>query len=215
MLEIIPSILTNSPEEARALITLCEGVASRAQLDIIDGQFANNKTVFPEVFEDDYFSTKLDHHLMVSEPINWIDRCVRGNADRIIGQIELMSDQLSFCNAVLQRSISVGLGIDLDTDVEKVDTDALALCDVVLVMSVQAGFGGQTYDKRSLEKIKKLRAMREENGYRYKICDDGGVTMGNDELVAAAGADEIAVGRKIFEGDLQENIEHFKKASMR
>lgn len=215
MIEIIPAILTNSPEEARALLSLCDNVSNRTQIDIIDGEFSKNKTVFPESFEDEVYTTKLDFHLMVKEPINWIDRCIRGNADRIIGQIELMSDQVAFVNKVIEKGVLVGLAVDLDTEISRLDEETLSLVDVVLVMSVNAGFGGQTYDKRALEKISKLAELRASNNYHFKICDDGGVTLQNELDVIKAGSDEVAIGKRIFEGDLQENIEHFVKATMR
>lgn len=214
-MEIIPAVLTNSPEEARALLTLCDGVSDRAQVDIIDGVYANNKTIFPEAFEEDYFQTKLDFHLMVKEPIEWISRCIRGNGDRIIGQIELMSDQLVFCNEVIKENILVGLALDLDTPVSSLSIDALAVCDVILVMSVQAGFGGQEYNSSALKKISELAKLRAENQFHFRICDDGGITATNEHKVGEAGADEIAVGRRLFEGDLRENIEHFRRASIR
>src|SRR3989344_6039593 len=96
MIEIIPSILTNDPSEARELLTRCEGVVNRVSIDIIDGKFANNKTIEPDLFFDIDTNLKLDFQLMVEEPVNWIERCVRGQADRIIGHVEKMKDQLEF-----------------------------------------------------------------------------------------------------------------------
>lgn len=214
-MEIIPSILTNSPEEALALLSLCENVSERAHIDIIDPGYAQNETITPEVFENEVYLTKLDYHLMVPDPVKWVSRCSRGNAERIIGQVELMEDQVDFCQKVLSEGCDPGLAIDLDTEVNALETDALALASVVLVMSVQAGFGGQVFDARALTKIEELVKLREENGYHYVICDDGGVTSGMQDKIKTAGADEVSIGRRIFEGDLRENIDHFKKALMR
>ena len=78
MLEIIPSILTNNPEEAKELIARCEGVVERVSIDIIDGKFAENKTIDPSIFIDVDTDLKIDYQLMVNEPVNWVERCVRG-----------------------------------------------------------------------------------------------------------------------------------------
>lgn len=211
-MEIIPSILTNSPEEGRALLNLCEGVVSRAHIDIIDSEFAQNKTITPDTFEGELYTTKLDFHLMVNEPIKWITRSARANADRIIAQIELMDDQVTFCKEVLDRNILAGLAIDLDTEIEKIDEAALSLIDVIVVMSVPAGFGGQMFDPRAFKKITDLAQIREAKELGYKICDDGGVTLEIPKKLERAGADEISVGRRLFHGDLEKNIEDFKRA---
>ena len=88
MIEIIPSILTNDPEEAREMIARCEGVVDRISIDIIDGKFAGNKTINPGMLSDLDTGLKIDYHLMVAEPVNWVERCLRGQADRVIAQIE-------------------------------------------------------------------------------------------------------------------------------
>lgn len=213
-MDIIPAILTNSIEEAKAMLSISDLSAPRTQIDIIDGIFVNNKTIFPESLEDEIYTTKIDFHLMVHEPVRWIDRCIRGNADRIIAQVEQMSDQVEFVNEVIKKGASVGLALDLSTDVLSIDPDVFSMLDVVLVMSVDAGFGGQPYNIQALKVISDLAKIRNENTYNYKICDDGGVNISYLKEIKDAGADEVCIGRKIFEGDLSENIALFKKAAL-
>jgi pentose-5-phosphate-3-epimerase len=88
MVEIVPAILTNDPSELRRLVALCEGVVDRVSIDIIDGKFAANKTIDPSALSEIETSLKIDFQLMVEEPVNWVERCVRGGADRIIGHVE-------------------------------------------------------------------------------------------------------------------------------
>lgn len=213
MVDIIPSILTNDPQELKELISRCEGVVERVSIDIIDGKFADNKTIEPSVLEDINTNLKIDFQLMVMEPINWIERCIRGEADRIIGHVEHMSDQMAFLGKVQEVGAHVGLALDLTTPVEKIDSTVLTNLDVVLVMSVPAGFGGQPFHKEVLDKIKQLDELRAHDATPYKIQDDGGITFESIYNVQRSGADEVSIGRKIFEGDLRVNLANFQRAA--
>jgi len=209
MIEIIPSILTNSPEEAKELLTRCEGATERVSIDIIDGKFADNKTIDPSVLAEVDTNIKLDFQLMVVDPINWIERCVRAGADRIIGHIEHMEDQVEFVGKVQELGSHVGLGIDLPTSVADINPTILNNLDVVLVMSVKAGFGGQKFDKMAIEKIILLDEIRSRDLTPYRIQADGGITLESIYNVRKAGVDEVSVGRRIFEGEVTENINKF------
>jgi ribulose-phosphate 3-epimerase len=148
---------------------------------------------------------------MVKEPINWIERCVQGQADRIIGHIEQMSDQVEFVGRVQEVGAKVGLGLDLATPVSDLDVTILNDLDTVLVMSVPAGFGGQKFDKSALEKIRELDEIRSRDKSPYVIHGDGGITFDNIGDVRRAGADEVSIGVRIFEGDLEENVKAYIK----
>ena len=212
MIKIIPSILTGNPNEARELILRCNDIVERVSVDIIDGKYADNKTIDPDILFDIDTDLKIDYQLMVMEPVNWIEKCVRGQADRIIGHIEKMSDQSEFVGRVQEVGAEVGLAIDLDTPVEEIDPVLLTNLDVILVMSVKAGFGGQDFDKKVFEKVRKLEIIRRNDTTPYKIHVDGGITSDNIRKVAQAGADEVSVGRLLFKGDLAENVKKFQKA---
>lgn len=212
MVTIIPAILTGSPEELKLLLSAAEGVVERVQIDTIDGVFAANKTIDPSILENIDTNLKIDFHLMTKEPVDWVEKCVRGMADRIIGQVELMSNQVEFVGKVQEVGASVGLAIDLDTPVSKLDSAILNSLDAVLVMSVPAGFGGQKFDSRVLDKIKELDEIRVRDDTPFRICDDGGITLENMGDMRVVGVDEVAIGKKIFEGDLRENLEKYRKA---
>lgn len=222
MVEIIPAILTSSPQELKDMVSGLEGHAQRVQVDIIDGQFADNKTIDPSSLEEIETNLKLDFHLMVKEPINWVERCVniavgkrslRSSDLRIIGQIEQMGSQAEFIGKVQEVGAKAGLAIDIKTKVDSLDPAVLNNLDVVLVMSVPAGFGGQKFDTRALDKIKRLDEIRLSDATPYKICVDGGVNTKVMSQLGKAGADEVSVGRRLFEGKIEENINKYKKAA--
>ncbi|MDO8503906.1 MAG: ribulose-phosphate 3-epimerase [bacterium] len=211
MIEIIPAILTNDSGELEDKIKQAEGLVQRVQVDIIDGVFVNNRTVALESLEGIETKLLLDIHLMVHEPDSWVERAVRTLADRIIGQVEMMSDQVRFIGHVQETGSKIGLALDLLTPVSVIDPSILNNLDVVLVMSVKAGFGGQEFSKSALEKIKALDEIRSRDNTPFRICVDGGVNAQNIREVRRAGADEVAVGQSLFAGDLAENIERLKK----
>jgi ribulose-phosphate 3-epimerase len=213
MVSIIPAILTKSFDEVLEKFNLTEGVVERVQVDIIDGLFAKNETIDPSQLCDIETSTFIDYHLMVKEPITWIDRCVKGQADRIIGHIEMMDDQIAFVSEVRGYGKAVGLAIDLDTPVSKLDATVIGRLDVILLMSVKAGFGGQDFDEKVLEKITELDHIRARDNLFFTICIDGGITLQNIDEVATDGVDEVTIGQRIFDGEIRANIEHFKNAS--
>ena len=214
MITIIPAILTNNPEELREMLLLCEEVkVGCVQIDIIDGVFADNKTVDPAVIQDIDTSLFLDFHLMVKEPVNWVEKCILAGANRIIGQIEMMSSQVDFVAKVTEAGAKVGLAIDIETSVSELDPVVLTNLDVVLVMSVAAGFGGQKFDERVLDKIEKLDEIRSRDKTPYAICDDGGITFENIDDARIAGVDEVSIGRRLFKGDLAVNIKKYVKAA--
>lgn len=220
MIEIIPAILTNDPQELREILAKCERAAGpdgplarRVQIDIIDGVFAKNKTIDPSLLESVETNLKIDFHLMTKDPIDWVERCIRGMADRIIGQIEQMTDQLEFVGKVQEMGAKVGLALDLNTPVSRVDSTILSNLDVVLVMAVKAGFGGQKFDPSALSTVKDLVKIKDQDSTPFKICVDGGETQDVIDDTHFAGADEVAIGRRLFEGDLGENIERFQKAA--
>jgi ribulose-phosphate 3-epimerase len=212
MIKIFPSILTNDPDELKELISQVEGVVDFASIDIIDGKFADNKTIDPQALVGFDTSLKFDFQLMVNEPVNWVEKCASAGAERIVGHIEQMSDQVEFVGKVQEVGASIGLGLDLKTPVTKLDSTILTNLDTILVMSVPAGFGGQKFDKKALEKVRELNKIRAKDDTPYKIHVDGGVTSDNISEIVKAGADEVSVGRSLFKGNIKDNIDKLLKA---
>lgn len=210
-MEIIPSILTNDPVELKNLIEECEGVVERVSIDIIDGRFVNNKTIDPSLLSDIETILKIDYQLMVTEPIHWVERCIRGSADRIIGHIEMMANQVEFVAKAQEVGTHIGLAVNLETPISNLDSMVLSDLDVVLVMSASVGFGGQSFNAHALEKIKELKKIRDAGNYHFRIHVDGGVNEESIYNVCEAGADEVSIGRRIFKGSLSTNIAQLTK----
>jgi len=210
---IIPAILTNQIDELTALEKKAEGIVDRVQIDVIDHKFADNITVDPLLLRKDHTILNLDYHLMVKSPSEWIENCIRSETflkDRIIGQIEEMENQGYFVDRVLSLKSIPGLAVDLPTGVDKLDQSVLSKVEVVLLMSVKAGWGGQEFDLETFRKIEKLVRIREELNMGFKILVDGGVTKELVKEMENAGVDEVAVGQRIFEPDLKGNLDLFK-----
>lgn len=220
MVEIIPAILTDDLKEVEEKLKRIEEAADlsgaklhRVQIDIIDGEFVDNRTIDPSNIVGIDTNLSLDFHLMVKEPINWVEKCANAGADRIIGQIEMMSSQVDFVGKVQETNLYVGLAVDIGSPISKLDAVVLTNVDVILLMAVKAGFGGQKFDKRVLDKIKELDEIRARDNTPFRICVDGGETEENIDETHFAGADEIVIGKRLFNGDLKTNVEKMQKAA--
>jgi len=155
---------------------------------------------------------EIDVHLMVKEPVDWVEKSVRAMGDRIIGQVEMMSNQAEFIGKVQETGHQVGLALDLDTPVSVLDETLFTLVDVILLMSVKAGFGGQKFSELAIEKIRELAEIREKDKTNFKICVDGGIEEENIKQIADTGADEVAVGSSLFNGSVEENMRKLQNA---
>lgn len=212
-MDIIPAILTSDPTELRDLVSKADGIVKRVHVDVIDGVFADNKTADPSVLNDLDHSLLMDFHLMVNEPVNWVEKCVRTGGDRIIGHIEMMTDISEFILEVTEAGLYAGIAFDIDTPISRIENRIIKDLDVVLVMSVPAGYGGQKFHREALGKIEELVEIRKDDETPFKICDDGGVTFEYMDDLAATSVDEVVIGQRIFQGDLAKNIAAYIKAA--
>ena len=215
MVKIIPAILTNEMDTFEEMVGKCVGKVESVQIDFIDGEYADNKTLEPSKLKLSGFEDlKFDAHLMVA-PANlesWIAEAINAGCTRIFFHIENIKNIEDFVGQVKQSGCEVGLAVDLDTKISEVEP-YLKNVDAILVMSVPAGFGGQKFSLAALEKIAWLRGKKTEEGLDFAIQDDGGVTVENIDDSHFVGADEVVIGRKLFSGDLAENLEKFQKAA--
>lgn len=211
-MKIIPAILTNDLSELTSLINKAEGTVDRVQIDVIDHKFAENITVDPLILKNISTSLNLDFHLMVKGPIDWIDHCVMNKGNRIIGQIEAMENQDEFVQKVINMRSIPGLGVDIETTLDDINPKVLPKISVVLLMSVKAGWAGQEFDLSVWEKIEKLAKIRSDSKLEFKICVDGGVTKELVNQMEKFGVDEVAVGKRIFEPDLKDNMKIFNNS---
>ena len=211
MITVIPTLITANPHIAKDKLVSLSGTFPWVQLDIIDGVFCGNKTLqIKDYLNIPHLSSfKTDIHLMVREPVNFIADCRKIGAKRIIGQIELMTDQKLFVQRVKQKKILVCLAVDLPTPLAKLNFNLLPDLDVVLLMSVKAGRGGQAFSKDVLTKTRNLAKIKEENKLTFKIAVDGGINPKTAKTAYKAGVEIFYVG-SFLDKNPKEGLEKLK-----
>ena len=202
---IAPSILaadfTNLEKDIRYVEM---GGADIIHCDIMDGRFVPNISFGPMVVESVNRITNLplDVHLMIKEPDSIIPEFIKAGADYItVHQEEVVHLHRTISN-IKELGAKAGVVINPATPVSTLE-DILEFVDMVLVMSVNPGFGGQKFIESSLNKIKKLDEIRKEKDYKYLIEIDGGIGPKNIKKVSDAGCDVFVAGSSVF---LQDNI---------
>ena len=196
MKQIIPTLLSQDRKASIKKLKNYQNVFDWIQLDIIDGIFSPGKTLqlndLKTIKELKKF--KPDIHLMVDNPSLFLPDCRKIKAKRIIGHIELMKNQADFIKKAKKICSRVGLAIDLPTKLNKLNLRLLAKIDVVLLMSVKAGQGGQGFSQLVIPKIKKLVKIKKERKLKFKIALDGGIKPGTIKVPYKAGAEIFYVG---------------------
>ena len=167
--------------------------------DVMDGIFVPNITFGFKMISDikKRTSLPLDVHLMIDRPSRYIERFIDSGADWLTVHYEAGEDPRSTLEAIRKRGIKSGLSISPDTD-PAVISDYIELCDLVLLMSVYPGFGGQKFILNSLERMRALKKMREQAGVNTLLSIDGGVNEANAKEIVDAGADVLVVGNTLF-----------------
>lgn len=151
-------------------------------LDIMDGIFVDNKNEFEYPYQ---FNKKLDVHLMVIDVIYYIEKYKKLNPEFITFHLEAVDNVVDTIKKIKENNIKVGLSIKPNTKVEEL-IPYLGLIDLVLVMSVEPGYGGQEFITNSTNKIDELKKLREDNNYHYLIEVDGGINKETINYVANA-----------------------------
>ena len=202
-IEISPSVLGANlmclGEEIRRVEELGIGWL---HLDHMDGHFVPNISFGPDFVSAMRKQTKLflDVHLMLSEPMKYIETYAKAGADLITVHVEADDDAETMLRAIAAQGIKAGISIKPDTPVQAIEP-LLPLCDLVLVMTVEPGFGGQSLREDCVAKIPELKAMIEKSGRDILIEVDGGVKRENAEKVGRAGADVLVMGTGLFRAD--------------
>ena len=179
-------------------------------LDVMDGIFVENKTfTYEEFYNITRFTTKpKDVHLMVSDVKKHIDEFAKLNPEFITFHYEAVSEISSVINYIHEKGIKVGMSIKPSTDVSEI-IDYLNYIDLILVMSVEPGKGGQAFIEDSIKKIEQLYILRGKNNYNYLIEVDGGIN--NETIKLCDKADIAVVGSYITKQDYAEAIERLRR----
>lgn len=179
-------------------------------LDVMDGLFVKNISFGPPVIEsirkitDSFF----DVHLMITEPIRYIDTFKKSGADLITVHYEACEDLDATLETIRDAGVKVGLSINPDTPCDVV-FPYIEKVDMVLVMSVYPGFGGQKFMPVAIDKIKAIREKADELNQELMIEVDGGINLDNVKVVLDAGANVIVAGSAVFKDDISTNVKAF------
>lgn len=202
--KIAPSILSaDFSKMGKEVRSLEECGADIVHCDVMDGVFVNNITFGIKMVEDLRKTTTLplDCHLMIVHPEKYVERFAKAGADIITVHYEACQDNLKeVLELIRSTGVKCGAVINPDTPVEKIK-DVIGLCDMVLVMSVFPGFGGQKFIPSALDKLREIRAIIDESGKEIDLEIDGGVTAENVEEIKAAGANVIVAGSAVFKAN--------------
>ena len=202
--KIAPSILSaNFAKMGEEVRSLEANGADLVHCDVMDGVFVNNITFGIKMVEDlrKITSLPLDCHLMIVHPEKYVERFAKAGADIITVHYEACQDNLKEVLQLIQSTgVKCGAVINPDTPVEKIK-DVIPLCDMVLVMSVFPGFGGQKFIPTALDKLREIRAIIDGLDKDIDLQIDGGVTADNVEEIKAAGANVIVAGSAVFKAE--------------
>ena len=203
-IKIAPSILSaDFAKMGEEVASLEKCGADIIHCDVMDGVFVNNITFGVKMVEDLRKITKLplDCHLMIVHPEKYVERFAKAGADIITVHWEACQDNLKeVLELIKSTGVKCGAVINPDTPVDKI-RDVIPMCDMVLVMSVFPGFGGQKFIPSALDKLREIREIIDGLDKEIDLEIDGGVTAENVEEIKKAGANVIVAGSAVFKAE--------------
>lgn len=214
MYKVAPSLLATDFKCLQEQLEIIEkGGAEYIHLDIMDGRFVPNLSFGMTMIKSIRSASNLvfDVHMMVEEPIRFIDGFKNAGADIISVHYEACNDIKATIAYIKKIGIKAGVVLNPETPVEVLSNEIIESVDVIQLMTVQPGLDGQKFIPESLNKIKKVKQRIKDLKLEKDIEADGDITLDNIQAVLRAGANIIVSGKGLFNGDIKENISRFKK----
>ena len=214
-IKISPSILSaDFSQLGNEIKRLEEGGADMIHVDVMDGHFVPNLTIGPPVIKAlrQYTKLQFDVHLMISPVHKYIQDYADAGADIITIHPEATENLKESIDHIKKLNKKVGVSLNPKTKIDLI-TELLDKIDLVLIMSVNPGFGGQKFMPEVLNKIKDLKEIKEEKNLDFDIEVDGGINFDNNKLVIEAGANILVSGTAVFKnnkGNIKKNIDLLK-----
>ena len=214
-IKISPSILSaDFSQLGKEINNLEKGGADLIHVDVMDGHFVPNLTIGPPVIKAlrKYTRLPFDVHLMIKPVHKYIKDFANAGSDIITIHPEATNNLKESIFHIKELNKKVGVSLNPDTKINVIESH-LSNIDLVLVMSVFPGFGGQKFIPKTINKIKDLKEIKDKNNYNFDIEVDGGINFSNSKDVINAGANILVSGTTIFKennGDIQKNIETLK-----
>jgi ribulose-phosphate 3-epimerase len=211
-IQISPSILSaDFSQLGNEIKRLEEGGADMIHVDVMDGHFVPNLTIGPPVIKNlkKHCSVFFDVHLMISPVHKYIEAYAEAGADIITIHPEATENLKSSISKIKELKKKVGISLNPQTKIDVI-LNELDQIDLILIMSVNPGFGGQKFMPEVLDKIKELKKIQIEKGLNFDIEIDGGINFDNAKIAIEAGANILVSGTTIFKsnnGDIKKNIE--------
>ena len=202
--KLAPSILSADFSDLQSALTICdEGGAHWIHVDVMDNQFVPDLTIGPPVVKSLRPKTDkfMDVHMMVINPEKLVESFAKAGADNITFHIEATDDPIGIINLIKSNGCKAGVSIKPKTPLDDIML-ILGKVDLVLIMSVEPGFGGQGYLPGSNERISELKQYLSGNCLEHILIEvDGGIKLHNAKAVMDAGADVLVAGSEVFKAD--------------